>query len=105
MKVSAAAKKIAELPYIDEDRIGIWGWSFGGHMSTNCLLKGSDIFKMAIAVALYRVVMCFVVCRTKFQTYRFNLASASFLTKSTLLLTVVIAMVLLVPTGPENQRF
>ena len=47
----AAAKKIAELPYIDEERIGIWGWSFGGHMSTNCLLKGSDIFKMAIAVA------------------------------------------------------
>ncbi|MDA9576351.1 S9 family peptidase [Flavobacteriaceae bacterium] len=47
----AAAKKLAELPYIDEERIGIWGWSFGGHMSTNCLLKGSDIFKMAIAVA------------------------------------------------------
>ena len=47
----AAAKKIAELSYIDEERIGIWGWSFGGHMSTNCLLKGSDIFKMAIAVA------------------------------------------------------
>ena len=47
----AAAKKLAKLPYIDEDRIGIWGWSFGGHMSTNCLLKGSEIFKMAIAVA------------------------------------------------------
>ncbi len=47
----AAAKKLAKLPYIDEERIGIWGWSFGGHMSTNCLLKGSDIFKMAIAVA------------------------------------------------------
>ena len=47
----AAAKKLAELPYIDQERIGIWGWSFGGHMSTNCLLKGSEIFKMAIAVA------------------------------------------------------
>ena len=47
----AAAKKLAKLPYIDEDRIGIWGWSYGGHMSTNCLLKGNDIFKMAIAVA------------------------------------------------------
>ena len=47
----AAAKTLAKLPYIDEERIGIWGWSFGGHMSTNCLLKGSDIFKMAIAVA------------------------------------------------------
>ncbi|WP_298782452.1 S9 family peptidase [uncultured Polaribacter sp.] len=47
----AAAKKLAALPYIDEDNIGIWGWSFGGHMSTNSLLKGSDIFSTAIAVA------------------------------------------------------
>ena len=47
----AAAKKLSELPYIDEDRTGIWGWSYGGFMSTNALLKGSDVFEMAIAVA------------------------------------------------------
>jgi dipeptidyl-peptidase-4 len=47
----AAAKKLSELEYIDEDRTGIWGWSFGGHMSTNCLLKGNEVFEMAIAVA------------------------------------------------------
>ena len=47
----AAAKQLATRPYIDENNIGIWGWSFGGHMSTNCLLKGGDIFKTAIAVA------------------------------------------------------
>ena len=47
----AAAKKLAERSYIDEDNIGIWGWSFGGFMSTNALLKGSDIFSTAIAVA------------------------------------------------------
>ncbi|PQJ80772.1 S9 family peptidase [Polaribacter porphyrae] len=47
----AAAKKLAERSYIDKDNIGIWGWSFGGHMSTNSLLKGSDIFTTAIAVA------------------------------------------------------
>ncbi len=47
----AAAKKLSELPYIDENRTGIWGWSYGGHMSTNCLLKGNDTFEMAIAVA------------------------------------------------------
>lgn len=47
----AAARQLGNLPYIDAERIGIWGWSFGGHMSTNCLLKGSDVFKMAIAVA------------------------------------------------------
>lgn len=47
----AAAKKLSELPYIDEDRTGIWGWSYGGFMSTNCLLKGNDVFETAIAVA------------------------------------------------------
>ncbi|PIB26279.1 S9 family peptidase [Maribacter sp. 4G9] len=47
----AAAKKLSERPYIDENRTGIWGWSFGGHMATNSLLKGNDTFEMAIAVA------------------------------------------------------
>jgi len=47
----SAAKKLSELPYIDENRTGIWGWSYGGFMSTNCLLKGNDVFEMAIAVA------------------------------------------------------
>ncbi len=46
-----AAKELAKRPYINSKEIGIWGWSFGGHMSTNCLLKGNDVFKMAIAVA------------------------------------------------------
>lgn len=47
----AAAQKLSELPYIDEERTGIWGWSYGGFMSTNCILKGNDTFEMAIAVA------------------------------------------------------
>ncbi len=47
----AAAKKLSERAYIDADRTGIWGWSYGGHMSTNCLLKGNDTFEMAVAVA------------------------------------------------------
>ena len=47
----AAAKKLGELPYIDEDRIGIWGWSYGGFMSSNALFQGADTFSMAIAVA------------------------------------------------------
>lgn len=47
----AAAKELSTLPYIDENRTGIWGWSFGGHMSTNCILKGNDTFETAIAVA------------------------------------------------------
>ena len=47
----AAAQKLSELPYIDENRTGIWGWSYGGFMSTNCILKGNEVFEMAIAVA------------------------------------------------------
>ncbi len=47
----AVAKELAKRPYVDAKRIGIWGWSFGGHMSTNCLLKGNDVFSTAIAVA------------------------------------------------------
>ena len=47
----AAAKQLGELPYIDASRIGIWGWSYGGFMSSNCLFKANDVFKMAIAVA------------------------------------------------------
>lgn len=46
-----AARLLGQRNYIDASRIGIWGWSFGGHISTNSLLKGNDVFTMAIAVA------------------------------------------------------
>lgn len=46
-----AAKVIGKYNYVDNSRIGIWGWSYGGFMSSNCILKGNDVFKMAIAVA------------------------------------------------------
>ena len=46
-----AAKQLGALSYIDASRIGIWGWSFGGFMSSNCLFKGNEVFNMAIAVA------------------------------------------------------
>ena len=38
-------------PYIDENRIGIWGWSGGGSMSLNAIFKYPDLYKTAIAVA------------------------------------------------------
>ena len=47
----AAAQSLAKHPNVDEGRIGIWGWSYGGFMSANCLLQGADVFKAAIAVA------------------------------------------------------
>ena len=46
-----AAKVIGDYPYVDKTRIGIWGWSFGGFMASNCIFQGADVFKMAIAVA------------------------------------------------------
>jgi dipeptidyl-peptidase-4 len=46
-----AAKVIRNYPFVDKSRIGIFGWSYGGFMSSNCILKGNDVFKMAIAVA------------------------------------------------------
>ncbi|GLR18094.1 peptidase S9 [Portibacter lacus] len=46
-----AAKYLGSLDYTDAKRIGIFGWSYGGYMSTSCLLKGNDVFKAAIAVA------------------------------------------------------
>jgi|694.fasta_scaffold15347_9 dipeptidyl-peptidase-4 len=46
-----AARYFATLPYVDANRIGIQGWSFGGYLSSLCITKGADIFKVAIAVA------------------------------------------------------
>ena len=46
-----AAKVIGNYPYVDASRIGSFGWSYGGFMSSNLILKGNDVFKMAIAVA------------------------------------------------------
>jgi len=47
----AAARQLAAMPFVDPGRIGIWGWSFGGYLSSSCVLKGKDVFKMAMAVA------------------------------------------------------
>lgn len=47
----AAAYYLGAYPFIDPQRIGIFGWSYGGFMSSLCILKGADVFKAAIAVA------------------------------------------------------
>ena len=46
-----AARWLGQQNWVDKDRIGIWGWSFGGYLSTLSILKGNDVFKAAIAVA------------------------------------------------------
>jgi len=46
-----AAKVIGNYSYVDKSRIGIFGWSYGGFMASNCIFQGADVFKTAIAVA------------------------------------------------------
>lgn len=45
------ARYLGRLPFVDPERIGIWGWSYGGYMSSLALFLGNDVFKAAIAVA------------------------------------------------------
>ncbi len=47
----AGGKFLGSLPFVDKDRIGIWGWSYGGYMSSLAMFKGADVFKTGIAVA------------------------------------------------------
>jgi dipeptidyl-peptidase-4 len=46
-----AAAYLGDLAYIDMDRIGIFGWSYGGFMTNLCLTKGNGLFRMGISVA------------------------------------------------------
>lgn len=45
------ARYLADQPWVDASRIGIYGWSYGGFMALSCALKGHGLFRMAIAVA------------------------------------------------------
>ena len=45
------ARFLAKQEFVDAERIGIYGWSYGGFMALNCALHGEGLFRMAIAVA------------------------------------------------------
>ncbi|XP_072274347.1 dipeptidyl peptidase 4-like isoform X2 [Pyxicephalus adspersus] len=47
----SAGKHFASLEYVDENRIAIWGWSYGGYVTSMVLGSGSGVFKCGIAVA------------------------------------------------------
>lgn len=47
----AAARYLGARDYIDENRMAIWGWSYGGFMALNCLTYGNGLFKVGIATA------------------------------------------------------
>jgi dipeptidyl-peptidase 4 len=42
---------LESLPYVDSSRIGVWGWSYGGHMTLHLLFRAAKIFKAGVAVA------------------------------------------------------
>ena len=42
-------KMLMELPYVDKDRIGVHGWSYGGFMTISLITNYPDIFKVAVA--------------------------------------------------------
>ncbi|MDP4827734.1 MAG: DPP IV N-terminal domain-containing protein [Flavobacteriales bacterium] len=45
------AKHLGKQTYVDANRIGIQGWSYGGYMTSLCMTKGAEYYKMGIAVA------------------------------------------------------
>ena len=49
--ILSCAKALGEYSWVDKERLGIMGWSYGGFMSSLAITKGADLFKMAIAVA------------------------------------------------------
>jgi dipeptidyl-peptidase-4 len=47
----AAARWFSQQPFVSADRIGIWGWSYGGYMTSRTAFLGGGLFKAALAVA------------------------------------------------------
>ena len=47
----ATAKYLGTLPYVDKNRIGIWGWSYGGYTTIMSMSEGTPVFKAGVAVA------------------------------------------------------
>jgi dipeptidyl-peptidase-4 len=48
---AGARQLLSERPYLDPQRVGVWGWSGGGAMTMNSLFRYPDLFKTGIAVA------------------------------------------------------
>jgi dipeptidyl-peptidase-4 len=47
----AVARWLGQQSWVDASRIGIWGWSYGGYLTTMSLVRGGRVFRMGIAVA------------------------------------------------------
>lgn len=49
--VNEAAQLLSTLPYVDEKRIGLWGWSYGGYLTGKSVERDRNLFSLAISVA------------------------------------------------------
>ncbi len=49
--VTATAAEVARLPYVDEHRIGVWGWSYGGYLTAKLIEKDAGVFNLGMSVA------------------------------------------------------
>ena len=47
----SAGRYAASLPYVDGQRVGIWGWSYGGYSTLMTMCAGNDVFRAGVAVA------------------------------------------------------
>jgi len=47
----AGAQYLGSLPYVDKNRIAIWGWSYGGYNVLMAMSRGNGIFKSGVAIA------------------------------------------------------
>lgn len=47
----AGVRAVAGLPGVDGDRVGVYGWSYGGYMAVMCLLRAPEVFRAAVAGA------------------------------------------------------
>jgi dipeptidyl-peptidase-4 len=48
---AVAARTLIRRPYVDPERVGIWGWSYGGFMALNALFQHADLYRTAVAVS------------------------------------------------------
>jgi dipeptidyl-peptidase-4 len=46
-----AGRYVAKLPFVDANRMALWGWSFGGYNTLMALCGGNDVYKLGMAVA------------------------------------------------------
>ncbi|MGF1533446.1 MAG: S9 family peptidase [Bernardetiaceae bacterium] len=50
-QIEAVQHLLGKHNFLDKDRVGIWGWSYGGYMTALCMTLGADVFKLGVSVA------------------------------------------------------